>query len=118
MHSRTDKPWLRYAENKAKLKQLNEDVTIECKKNGLTVRILRLFVDKDKTIVSETELREDKRTGKFNQYPVHFNVHSKYSYARSEFIGRVATAAMENANPSTDPDNMFVRNMYTDRVVG
>lgn len=113
----TKTPYTRFGKVEDKATQKGEDITIECKKNGIVVRVIKLYTDKDKTIVLETELRHDRKTDKFNQYPVHFNVHKKYSYAHSEFVGRVAVAAMENANTDTDPNNMFIRSMYTDRPV-
>lgn len=77
-------------------------------KDGKMVKVLRMFPDKNKTIVQELELREIH--GEDQWIPVHMNVHDKFVDARTEWMGRLNMIGYENANPSTAPFEGIFRN--------
>lgn len=80
----------------------NRSTAVRCYKDNVLVKEILIYPDKDKFCVDEMELTENKRTGEKYMVRVYFNVHAKFSYARSEFIGRVCSAAYEHANSSDD----------------
>lgn len=78
---------------------------------GKIVKRLRLFSEKNKSVVEEVELRPDYKNNEAIWYPVYVNVHDKFMYARTDFLGRLAQIGYEHANNTNDPDlrNMFSR---------
>lgn len=82
----------------------------KCELNGVCIKKISLFTDKQKTYVQVLELREDT-LGKSGWLPVHFSTHDRYESAKMKFLGYTAATAFENANQSheTDRENLFIR---------
>jgi hypothetical protein len=78
--------------------------------NGVCIKKICLFTEKDKTIVQAVEYRETSM-GKHGWVPVHLRIHDKYHDARLEYLGLLQETAYENANNSqeTDKENLFIR---------
>ena len=87
-------------------------LAIRAFKDDKIIREIMIFPEKDKIIVEEHELVEDKISGKEHLQIIYCNVHDKHMYARADFMGRVAALAYEHANNEVNSEfgNMFVRN--------
>lgn len=79
--------------------------------DGVCIKKITIFTEKNKTIVQILELREDT-LGKSGWLPVHLSIHDTYLDAKAKFIGLVTICCIENCNQTSDildRENLFIR---------
>lgn len=105
--------YLRYAGPSKEVGKQQNKLEFKCMRNGNIQRTLVIYPEKDKVIVEEYEQTVDQKTGESYMRLVHCNVHNKFSYAKSEWVGRICSAAYEMGN--NEPDSSLFNSILGGR---